>query len=63
MRYRSNIYEFTLSARYILAVMWLLCPAIILASSSCSKDTVCIAKNMDSVVNRVISDATNGKTM
>ena len=56
MRYRSNIYVFTQTARYLLAVLLMLFPATILASSVNTIDTISIAKSLGDVVNRVISE-------
>ena len=56
MRYRSNIYVFTQTARYILVVLLMLFPATILASSVNTIDTVSITKSLGDVVNRVISE-------
>ena len=56
MRYRSNIYVFTQTARYLLVVLLMLFPATILASSVNTIDTVSITKSLGDVVNRVISE-------
>ena len=56
MRYRSNIYVFTQTARYLLAVLLMLFPSAIPASSVNTFDKVSIAKSLGDVVNRVISE-------
>ena len=60
MRYRSNIYELTQSARYIFAVLLMLCPVSIFASSVNTIDTFSIVKSLGDVVNRVISETESG---
>ena len=56
MRYRSNIYESSQAARIVLAVLLMLCPVSIFASSVNTIDTISIAKSLGDVVNRVISE-------
>ena len=47
------------SAGGILAVLWMLCPSVVLASSSLSADTVSIAKSLEIIINREVSDKNN----
>ena len=56
MRFRSNIYEFSQAARIVLAVLLMLYPVSIFASSVNTIDTISIAKSLGDVVNRVISE-------
>ena len=56
MRYGSYIYKFSQAARKYLAVLLMLCPVSIFASSVNTIDTVSIAKSLGDVVNRVISE-------
>ena len=60
MRYRSNIYEFSQAARIVIAVLLMLCPVSIFASSVNTIDTFSIAKSLGDVVNRVISETESG---
>ncbi len=60
MRYRNNIYVFTQTARYLLAVLLMLFPSAIPASSVNTFDKVSIAKSLGDVVNRVISETESG---
>ena len=45
------------SAGGILAVLWMLCPSVVLASSSLSADTVSIAKSLEIIINREVSES------